>query len=93
MELEFLLLYLILINVVSFVLFAVDKKKAKRGAWRIKERTLIFFSFIGGSLGSILSMLIMRHKTQKLKFTLLVPLSFIIHVIIIYMVLKSRALI
>ena len=81
MEKEFIILYLVFINVLSFVIFAVDKNRAKKNLWRISEAMLLFLAFIGGALGAFLSMLIFRHKTQKLKFTLLVPLFLIIHIL------------
>ena len=62
MEKEFLILYLIFINLLSFILFAVDKKKAKKKAFRIRESVLLLSAFAGGALGALLSMLIFRHK-------------------------------
>ena len=89
MEKEFLIIYLIFINLLSFILFAVDKQKAKKKAFRIRESVLLFTAFIGGALGALFSMLIFRHKTQKLKFTLFVPLFLIAHVFLGYYVLRG----
>ena len=91
MEKEFLIIYLIFINLLSFVLFAVDKHKAKKKAYRIRESVLLFTAFTGGALGALLSMLIFRHKTQKIKFTLLVPLFLITHIFIGYFILRGFA--
>lgn len=91
MEKEFSVLYLIFINLLSFILFAVDKRRAKKKAYRIKESVLLFTAFIGGALGALLSMLMFRHKTQKIKFTLLVPLFLIAHVFLGYFILRGFA--
>ena len=89
MEKEFLIIYLIFINLLSFILFALDKRKAQKKAYRIRESILLFTAFIGGASGALISMLIFRHKTQKIKFTLLVPLFLIAHVFLGYYLLRS----
>ena len=66
--------YLVLINLLGFGLMAFDKSCARRGAWRIPERTLLLFGFFGGALGEFTAMLLIRHKTKHLKFMLLLPL-------------------
>lgn len=68
------LLYLILINAAGFLLMLADKLKAKRGAWRIPEKTLLGVAAAGGSVGSLLGMYLFRHKTKYIKFTLGIPL-------------------
>ena len=68
------LLYLIIVNAAAFLLMLADKQKAKRGAWRIPERTLIGAAAIGGSVGALCGMYLFRHKTKHLKFTLGIPL-------------------
>ena len=60
--------YLIIVNIIGFALFGVDKHKAGRHAWRIKESTLFLAAFIGGSIGCILGMQVFRHKTKHMKF-------------------------
>ncbi len=67
-ELNYLELYLILINVISFTLYAYDKIQAIKDMKRISENKLLCCTFIGGSLGSIISMLTFRHKVKKLSF-------------------------
>lgn len=69
-----ILLYLIIINASAFLLMLMDKQKAKRGAWRISEATLMWVSILGGSIGSLLGMYLCRHKTRHIKFTLGIPL-------------------
>lgn len=80
--------YLILINIIGFILILVDKIKACKNKWRIKENTLIFISIIGGSIGELISMLIFHHKTKKNKFIIFIPLLIIIQSII-YLYLKK----
>lgn len=52
----------------------VDKWKAKKNRWRVRESTLLIVAVLGGSIGSLAGMYLFRHKTQHLKFTLGVPL-------------------
>ena len=77
---KIILIYIILINIITLVLYAADKAKAKKKKWRIPEATLILFAFIGGSIGALIGMLGLRHKTQHTKFKVLVPLAFILHI-------------
>ena len=78
-----ILIYLAIINLCAFVVFGIDKLKARRGAWRTPESTLLLLAAIGGSFGSFLGMKVWRHKTQHKKFTILVPLLMAIHIAII----------
>ena len=67
------LLYLLLINAAAFVLMLVDKEKARNHRWRIPERTLIGSAILGGSIGALAGMYLLRHKTRHPKFTLGIP--------------------
>ena len=80
--------YLILINIITFVAFFMDKFKAKRQKWRIPEKSLFFLSIIGGSIGGMLSMLIFRHKTQKWKFRLGIPLILLVQLLLVSYLIK-----
>lgn len=73
-----LLLYLFIINIISFICIFVDKQRAINHKWRISEYTLIFLAIIGGSLGSISGMYIFRHKTKKAKFKMGIPIIILI---------------
>ena len=66
--------YLILMNLIAFALYGIDKRRAKQGAWRISEYTLLLVALLGGSLGALLSMRYFRHKTRHRKFRYGVPL-------------------
>lgn len=68
-----LILYLLLINALGLLLMLIDKKKAKKGAWRIPEATLMGVAAIGGSLGVLAGMKLCRHKTKHPKFFVGVP--------------------
>lgn len=74
--------YLLLINVIAFLLMLVDKYKAKKNLWRIPEATLIGIAAAGGSLGTLIGMYTVRHKTRHPKFTVGIPLLLIIQVLI-----------
>ena len=76
-----ILLYLIIVNAAAFLLMLADKQKAKQGAWRIPEKTLIGAAAIGGSIGALCGMYLFRHKTKHLKFTLGIPLILAVQVI------------
>ncbi len=77
---KIVLLLLVAVNLLAFVLYGLDKDKAKRGAWRIPEATLLLVAFLGGSLGALLGMEVFRHKTKHAKFKILVPLFLVLHV-------------
>ena len=66
--------YLVLVNAAALALMLADKKKARRGAWRIPEATLLGIAVLGGSIGAIAGMYLFRHKTRHLKFSLGLPL-------------------
>lgn len=74
--------YLLLISLFTFILFGVDKKRARRKKWRIPETQLLLSSFLGGSIGALLGMYVFHHKTRHLKFSGGLPLILIIQVII-----------
>lgn len=71
---KYFLLYLLLINAVGFSLMLIDKRKAKHNRWRIPEATLMTVAALGGSVGSLLGMYTVRHKTKHIKFTVGIPL-------------------
>ena len=63
-----LYIYVIIINVVTFFIYGLDKSRAKAGQWRIPEAQLIFLAVIGGSVGALAGMKVFHHKTRKPKF-------------------------
>lgn len=78
---KYLFLYLLIINAAGFALMLIDKWKAKKNRWRIPEATLMGVAALGGSIGSLLGMYTVRHKTQHLKFTLGIPLILAVQVV------------
>lgn len=67
-------IYILLINLIAFVVFGIDKRKARKGQWRVPESTLFILAIIGGSIGALLGMLVFHHKTKHRKFTIGIPL-------------------
>lgn len=65
--------YLIIINMIGFILPPVDKSRAKKNKWRIRERTLFIVSALGGSIAMYISMRIFRHKTKHKRFMIGIP--------------------
>ena len=76
-------LYLIVVNVIAFFLYGADKHKAKKGAWRISEKTLLLVAVIGGSIGAILGMHIFHHKTKHWYFRYGLPVILIVQVVLV----------
>lgn len=75
--------YLIVLNIIGFALMGIDKLKAKRRGFRIPEATLFLIAIVGGSIGSILGMMIFRHKTRHHSFTIGMPAILLLQIIII----------
>ncbi len=65
--------YLLIINALGLILMLVDKGKARRGAWRIPESTLMGVAALGGSVGALAGMYLFRHKTKHPKFFIGIP--------------------
>jgi len=78
---KLILLYLLIINALGFLLMLVDKYKAKKNLWRIPEKTLFAAALLGGSIGSLLGMYAVRHKTQHKTFILGMPLILALQVV------------
>ena len=70
--------YLTLVNLTSFIVYGVDKSRAKNKMWRIPESTLMLLAAAGGSVGALLGMRVFHHKTKHPKFTVGVPLILIL---------------
>ena len=79
-------IYLLTINVITFLAMLIDKKKAEKGRWRIKESTLLTLALIGGSIGEVLGMYVFRHKTKKTRFFIGVPVMLVLQIILLIMI-------
>ena len=77
---EIILIYLAVINVVTFFLYGIDKRKAKRSRWRISEAMLIWMAVLGGSIGAWLGMKAWHHKTQHKKFKYGIPFILLVQI-------------
>ena len=75
-----LLYYILAVNVLTFIVYGVDKWKARRGRWRVSEAMLLGLAALGGSVGAWLAMQLFRHKTQHKKFRYGVPMLFVLEV-------------
>lgn len=67
------LLYLIIVNIIAFVVMGVDKYKAKKKKWRIPEKVLFLWAILGGSIGAMYGMHLFRHKTKHKSFRYGIP--------------------
>ena len=81
--------YLVLLSIITFFAYLIDKKKAEKGKWRTKEKTLLFLSFLGGAFGGYPAMLIFRHKTkgEHWYFTAVNLLGLAIHVTLMILII------
>ena len=79
---QYLYLYLLIVNALSLALMLIDKIKAIKKRWRIPERTLLMLCAIGGSLGGMLGMKLFRHKTLHLRFSIGIPVMLAVHILI-----------
>ncbi|BBF45392.1 protein of unknown function DUF1294 [Lachnospiraceae bacterium KM106-2] len=79
--------YLIAMNVFGFALMGIDKQKAKRHQWRIKEKTLFSIALLGGSIGSIIGMQLFRHKTKHSTFVYGMPIILILQILIVILLI------
>lgn len=82
----YIVIYLAMINIITFFVYGVDKQKARKHQFRISERTLFLWAFIGGSFGAFFAMRFFHHKTKHPKFQIGIPLIFVMHVMIYILV-------
>ena len=88
-HMETILTGLLVWNIIVFLTYAADKQKAVRKRWRIPDATLLMIAFAGGGLGAFLGMHLLRHKTQHLKFKILVPAALVIQAVVAVVVLSG----
>ncbi len=86
---KLLLIYLVIINFVTFAAFAVDKVNAMNDRSRIRIVTLLGLAFIGGSVGGLLAMYLLHHKTKKDYFTVGIPIIMIMQVLVAFYILNA----
>lgn len=82
--------YLVILNVLTFLLYGIDKWKAKRSRWRIPESALLGMAAVGGSVGAWLGMRIWHHKTQHKKFRYGVPAILVVQIVLLLWIFWPR---
>lgn len=80
---EAVIYYLVIINIITFLVYGIDKWKARKSLWRIREASLLMLAVLGGSFGAWLGMKVWHHKTQHKKFRYGIPVIIIIQLVII----------
>ena len=86
---DFILYYLLGINILTFLVYGLDKWKARKNRWRIPEATLLMLAVIGGSVGALLGMCTFRHKTRQNKFRIGLPLILLAQLVILFLLIRS----
>lgn len=86
---RYFVLYLIFVNMIAFLAYGIDKKRAVRKQWRISEKALLGMAVLGGSIGALAGMKIFHHKTRKAKFFVGVPVILAVELIVGLWVLVS----
>ena len=82
MILEAIVIYLAVINIITFIMFGADKARAVKGKWRISEAALILAALLGGSIGALAGMRIFHHKTRHRKFTVGIPVILVLQIVL-----------
>ena len=85
-----LVAYVAIINTLAFIVYGIDKLKAKKGKWRIPESTLLLLAIIGGSIGAWLGIKVWHHKTLHKKFKYGIPLIVITHIAITVYIFREN---
>jgi len=89
---KFFVIYILIINLLGFILMKLDKYYAIKGKYRINEKTFFVIALILGSLGVYLGMYTFRHKTKHFNFTVFIPVIFVLNIITIYGIFKYNIL-
>lgn len=83
-------IYVIVINLMGFLIMGIDKAKAKRNAWRIPEKTFFILTLLGGGLGSWVGMYTFRHKTKHWYFVVGIPAIFLLELVAVVYFMVQR---
>ena len=81
------IIYILVINIITFLAMWIDKRSAKKGRWRISEPTLLGLAALGGSIGGLIGMHTFRHKTKKKRFTIGFPVILILQIILVVLII------
>ncbi len=85
---KYFIYYLIIMNLIAVIVTVHDKNAAQRGVWRVKERTLMLLSALGGAPAMYLTMLTIHHKMRKPLFMIGIPLIFVLELAVLFLVLR-----
>ena len=77
-----------LLNLFAVIQFGIDKKRAQKGQWRIKESSLFATALLGGSLGCMIGMKVFRHKTKHKSFTIGMPLILVLQIVVVAVLIR-----
>ncbi|MCI8315057.1 MAG: DUF1294 domain-containing protein [Lachnospiraceae bacterium] len=83
------IVYLLIVNILGFTMMGIDKQKAIKKRWRIRESTLFLIALVGGSFGSILGMRVFHHKTKHWYFVCGMPLILILQIAIAVFIITT----
>lgn len=87
---EAVIYYLVIINIITFLVYGIDKWKARKSLWRIREASLLMLAVLGGSIDAWLGMKVWHHKTQHKKFKYGVPAIIIVQLaLIVYFIISK----
>ncbi len=83
-----IIIYFVAINILGAIINIIDKQRAKKNKWRIKESTLWLIGILGGALGSYITMKAIRHKTKHNNFMIGMPMLVIVNITILVLLIK-----
>ncbi len=76
-------------NIADFVIMGYDKRQAEKGGWRVSEKSLMLYALFFGAAGIWAGMRVFRHKTKHIKFTVGVPICFVINIAALYFIIRA----
>lgn len=85
--------YLLLVNLAAFLLMGADKRRARRGSWRIPEKSLFLPALLGGALGGTLGMHLFHHKTRHWYFRFGFPLLLVLQMLLLFLIFHKQGII
>ena len=88
MLLQIVIFYWIVINFVTFAVYGIDKRRAIKGRWRVREAVLFALALAGGALGALVGMYLFRHKTQKWYFCWGNAVILIVQTVLLYVLMR-----
>ena len=80
---------LLALNLITFIAYGIDKRKAKKSRWRISESSLLLLALIGGSVGAWLGLKVWRHKTQHKKFYIGIPVIMVVQATLFFLIIRE----